>query len=287
MVIRSERRFVRRAADRRRDRRRASAVPELRGHFAFTLPKPRERFAFTVPELPGRSRAFTVKQREQKAFTLLPKLRGHFAFTLPKLRGHFAFTLIEILLVVAIIALVLGFLIPSLGPASGRSLDGATRQFVADLEGARLIAIAERTHTRVLIPTAENAQLEDNLAMRSYLITSLNKTAGNWKQRGKWNRLSQSVAFDPAIGIVDPTASPTPSPTDLDKAGNGTTSVTFTAPYIEFQANGSTSLDPTAPPQVVALADAFVAANGTFVAKNTKLRCAVTIDPLSGAVSVQ
>src|SRR5690242_11559498 len=49
-----------------------------------------------------------------------------------------AFTLLELLVVMGIIAIVLGFLIPSLGTGSGRSAEAAARQLSADLDGARL-----------------------------------------------------------------------------------------------------------------------------------------------------
>jgi len=185
------------------------------------------------------------------------------------------------MVVIAVIAVVAAFLVPALGPSTGRALDGATRQFVADLEGARLIAIAERTHTRVLIPNTEIPQLGENISLRSYLVASLNRTTGNWQQRGNKNRVAQSVAFDPTTGVLNPTTTPTPGPTALG------TSVTVTVPYIEFQANGATNLDPATPAQVIVLADAFVNSTGTFVPKNVNLRSTVTIDPLTGSVSVR
>ncbi len=66
------------------------------------------------------------------------------------------------------------------------------------------------------------------------------------------------------------------------KAGNGWGS------YIEFLANGSSSLDPAAtvtPAPIVA--DGFVNSSGTFVRKNTKLYYTITVDPLTGAVSLK
>ena len=58
-----------------------------------------------------------------------------------------AFTLIELMVVIGIIAVMLAILTPALGPASGRSLDSASRLFLGDIESARLMAIAkERGH---------------------------------------------------------------------------------------------------------------------------------------------
>src|SRR5204862_3199929 len=72
------------------------------------------------------------------------------AAALPLLTGKGAFTVIELLIVMAIIGVVAVLLLPALGTGAGRSVDGASRQFAADLERARLLAMAERTRTRVL-----------------------------------------------------------------------------------------------------------------------------------------
>ena len=216
---------------------------------------------------------------------------------LNRVNARRAFTLIELLVVMGIIAILLAALIPSLGPASGRALDGATRQFTADLEGARLTAIAERTRTRIIVPTNNNnfsgsssspAPWPSDIALRGYLIISEKRTDAVWKQRGKWNRFPQGVAFDPTLGVF-PQPSPTPSatpPIPIDVGGTGATTYSFSGPYIEFLANGSSNLNPAATPAPAAtLADGFVDSSGAFVKKNTKLRFTITVDPLTGSVS--
>jgi Tfp pilus assembly protein FimT len=190
-----------------------------------------------------------------------------------------------------IIALVLAFLIPSLGTGAGRSAEAAARQLTADLDGARLTAMAERTRTRILFPTnasnfsagsSSNAWPTD-IAYRGYLIVSEKRTDTRWKQRGKWNRFPTGTALD-----FDSSAMPTPTAMPIDMSGTNSTTYTFTGPYIEFLANGSSNLDPTATPTPSAVvADGFVDSSGNFKQKNTKLRYTITVDPLTGAVSLK
>ncbi len=231
----------------------------------------------TSPRLPSRS--------QTKA--------GHLPQTPVRLAPirHAAFTLLELLVVIAIIAIVLGFLIPSLGTGQGRSAEAAARQLTADLDGARLTAIAERTRTRILFPTSNanfaagtssNAWPTD-IAYRGYLVVSEKRTDTRWTQRGKWNRFPTGIALD-----LTASALPTPTPMPIDVGGSGSTSYTFTGPYIEFLSNGSSNLDPAATPTPSAVvADGFVDSGGTFVKKNTNLRYTITVDPLTGAVSLK
>ena len=79
----------------------------------------------------------------------------------------------ELLVVTAVIAILLGFLIPALSPSSGRALEGDARNFAAQLENARLMALAKRTKTRVLI--AATNDWGSDASWRAYLLTSYDR----------------------------------------------------------------------------------------------------------------
>jgi hypothetical protein len=132
------------------------------------------------------------------------------------------------------------------------------------------------------VGTSSNAWPTD-IAYRGYLVVSEKRTDTRWKQRGKWNRFPTGTALDFAASAM-----PTPTPMPIDLVGTGSTTYTFTGPYIEFLANGSSNLDPVATPTPSAVVtDGFVDSGGNFVKKNTNLRYTITVDPLTGAVSMK
>ena len=203
------------------------------------------------------------------------------------------FTLIELLVVMGIIAIAMAFLIPSLSPSSARSADAAAGQLKADLEQARLIAIAERTRTRVLLPTntsdfsapsSSPAPWPSDITWRGYLVVSEKRTDPVWKQRGKWSRFPDGVTIRSVV-----MSSPTPAPTAalIDIGGTGAANYQFSGPFIEFLANGSCNLDATATSGTAVIGDGFVGSTGTLTTKNQNLRFTVSVDPLTGSVSVQ
>jgi type II secretory pathway pseudopilin PulG len=206
--------------------------------------------------------------------------------------------LIELLVVMGIIALALAFLIPTLGPASGRALDAATGQFKADLDGARLTAIAQRTRMRVLVAATNDPNWGQDTAWTAYIVAKLDTTSTptKWVMQGKLNRVPQSVTFDPIQPVPTPSATPPPvfvlptrqsTVTAVAKTATAST-INFTGPYIEFRPTGATTLDATTGAEIVPLQDAFVPTGSTSpVRKNVKLRSQITVDPLSGSVRMQ
>jgi len=156
------------------------------------------------------------------------------------------------------------------------------------------MAIAERTRTRVIIPTssanfaivsASATPWPSDIVLRGYLVVSEKRTESFWKQRGKWSRFPEGVAV---ASVVQSSSTPAPTALPIDVGGTGAATYTFSGPYIEFLANGSCNLDPTATPAPAAIiADGFVDSSGAFVQKNQKLRFTVAVDPLTGSVSVK
>lgn len=207
-------------------------------------------------------------------------------------RDRAAFTLLELLITISLIAIALGLLVPAIGPASARTIEGAARQFVSDLENARQIAIAERTKTRVLIAAANAPSFGTDLSLRGYTIVSFNKAAGTWKQRGKWTRLPQPAAFEPNpyLGSTEENVigdrKTTVTPIDNSASGSAATK-NFTGAYLEYRANGSTSLDPTSKLQILEIADGIPDASGSMRRKNAALQYRVTIDPLTGSARIK
>ena len=199
----------------------------------------------------------------------------------PPLAG---FTLVEVLAVLLIISIALAFLVPALSPNSGRALEGDARILVSQLENARLTAIAKRTKTRVLIASTNNWGTDHS--WRAYVLATLDSTTGNWLQQGKFTRLSSSTTFDSATGVIQARSSTT---TNVVKAPNATPTPVpspFVGAYVEFNPTGSTSLDPSATPELIRIQNGFVPtgdSSPTPIRKNQSLLTDISIDPLTGS----
>lgn|GEM_PF-4850480 len=203
-------------------------------------------------------------------------------------RSRRGFTLIEVLVVLLIISIALALLIPAISSSNGRALEGDARNLTSHLENARLTAIAGRTKARILIASTNDWGADQS--WRAYVLATLDTTTGNWLQQGKFTRLSSSTTFDSATGIVQARSSTT---TNVVKAPNATPTPApspFLGAYVEFSPTGSTSLDPSATPEIIRIQDGFVPTTGsspTPIRKNQALHTDIVIDPLTGSTSLQ
>jgi prepilin-type N-terminal cleavage/methylation domain-containing protein len=197
---------------------------------------------------------------------------------------HQGFTLVEVLVVLGIVLLLVGISAPVLiGPSAGRSLESSARQLASGLEEARLLAQRERVRTRLLLPTTDQPGFGGDLASRAFVVVARDVADTNaWSLRSGWRRLPAGTAVDPSQGVASIRAG-TAHRVNLP----GGTAGDLVAPYVEFLPNGSASLNPADPAELVVVADATVDGSGTFRARARNLTARILIDPISGAVLVQ
>jgi prepilin-type N-terminal cleavage/methylation domain-containing protein len=209
---------------------------------AFTVPQPRERFAFTWPKLRGRD-VFTLKQREPEAFT-----------SWPKSRGRFAFTLLELLVVMAVIAILMVLIVPAFtNLKSAGDVTNTAYTIKGVLERARTYAMANNTYVWVGFYEEDTTSAgptnspppypgKGRLVMTS--VCSIDGTkifndndpaaslpADRIKQIGKLTRIEGVHVTD-----IGPPPSPTPSPAPSPDSLYGRPAVPYTdgSPFDHF-----------------------------------------------------
>jgi len=111
------------------------------------------------------------------------------------------FTLIELLIVIAIMALVIGFSIPAFtGMGEGAKIDGAARNLKQACALARQWAVTNRQNVYLLLPNSSASGAAADLKHRAYAIfTQTNGTAIVTSPQGEfiqdWNYLPKGVGF--------------------------------------------------------------------------------------------
>jgi prepilin-type N-terminal cleavage/methylation domain-containing protein len=111
-----------------------------------------------------------------------------------------AFTLVELLAVVAIMAIVMGVLGLSLRNMQGPSTQVAAAQVASGLSLARQIAISKNTETRFVIYGSASGATGAGLppeSWRYWTVISSNKSATNnmWVMEKEWEKLPEGVVF--------------------------------------------------------------------------------------------
>jgi prepilin-type N-terminal cleavage/methylation domain-containing protein len=110
------------------------------------------------------------------------------------------FTLVELLAVVAIMAIVMGVLGLSLRSMQGPSTQVAAAQVASGLSLARQIAISKNTETRFVVYGSPSGATGAGLppeSWRYWTVISSNKNAANnaWIMEKEWEKLPEGVVF--------------------------------------------------------------------------------------------
>jgi len=120
----------------------------------------------------------------------------------PKPRHARAFSLVELLTVVAIMAIIMSILGYAIGNMGGSATQVAAAQVASGLSLARQLAVAKNTETRFVIAnlqSADGAGLPQE-SFRYWTVIMTNKKAANpgensWLMMKEWEKLPQGAVF--------------------------------------------------------------------------------------------
>jgi type II secretory pathway pseudopilin PulG len=130
------------------------------------------------------------------------------------------FSLVELLTVVAIMMILMGFLVVSLSQSQGRSVQVAAGQVASGLAATRQIAIMKNTQAALVFAPSSNAagnSLLPDEAYRYFAIVYSNTTTGNWILVKDWEPLAPGAVF---FNILKANYSPLTWPTVTAQVGD-------------------------------------------------------------------
>ncbi len=106
-----------------------------------------------------------------------------------------AFSLVELLVVVAIIAIMMGILALGIQGMSSSSLQTAASQVSSGMSLARQIAITKNTRAAFIVATNTNGTNMPPEAYKYWSVISSNRGANNWRLEKDWESLPEGVVF--------------------------------------------------------------------------------------------
>ena len=125
------------------------------------------------------------------------------------------FTLVELLAVVAIMAIVLMAAVPIFQTLGKRDLNSVGTQLRTTFRLARQIAVAQHRYVYVIFPDSRAANTPATLqyCLRSFAVVATNPATGNWEYLTEWKFLPKGVYFvgtqEASTGNVMRASSPT------------------------------------------------------------------------------
>lgn len=105
------------------------------------------------------------------------------------------FTLVELLAVIAIMAIILAAAVPVFQTLGKRDLNTVVFQLRATLRLARQAAVTQRRYVYVVFPDERAANTPDTLmyCLRSYAVVATNRATGRWEYLTDWKFLPKGV----------------------------------------------------------------------------------------------
>jgi prepilin-type N-terminal cleavage/methylation domain-containing protein len=215
-----------------------------------------------------------------------------------------AFSLVELLVVVAIMAIVLSIVGLSIYGMRTTNIQNAAIQVSTGLSLARQLAIANNSPAAFIISTNTNATPEP-YKYWAVVYSTNNKTTGNrtWMLYKDWEKLPDGVVFYDLRGgtttttyrtindnpISDPVNTPfIPSAYYTNKSYNltGNAAITLTGmPALEFQSDGAGAGGMGA--SGIRVIDGVVDSDGNLILRNTNRYMFVETDNLAGRIRVR
>lgn len=212
------------------------------------------------------------------------------------------FSLVELLTVVAIMALVMGLAAIGISGMAGPGLQTAASQVASGMSLARQMAISKNSPAAFIIATSTGTNLPSQ-PYKYWAVAVSNRATANWSIQKEWERLPEGAVFLETIGSGYKTIEPNPfpgganvgspftpssfaNPTNVAGYYGTNTNATFTfsgLPTIVFRPDGSASSASVA----IRLADGTVDASNKVILRNTNRYMFVETDATVGRVRVR
>ena len=222
--------------------------------------------------------------------------------TLATGRSHRAagFSLVELLTVVAIMAIIMGVVVVSVQGMQRPGLQTAASQVASGLSLARQLAITRNTTAAFIIATNTNSAGMPAEPFRYWAVIFSNRGSTDWTLQKDWEKLPEGAVFLEALGTsyspINANAMPSVAvvgspfrPASFTNSADfsvkaGSSSFSFAAcPNILFKSDGSAGTLKAA----IRLADGAVDNSGQVILRNTNRYFFVETDGTTGRIRVR
>jgi prepilin-type N-terminal cleavage/methylation domain-containing protein len=211
-----------------------------------------------------------------------------------------AFSLVELLTVVAIMAIVMGLVAVGVSGMQRPGLQTAAAQVSSGLSLARQLAITRNTTAAFIVATTTNGAGMPAEPFKYWSVASSNRGLTTWTLRKDWEKLPDGAVFVESLGSGYKTINPNPYPSGMavgqpSVPASFTNQLTFSvqagastvsfgnSPAILFNSDGSANGNAVA----VRIADGAVNGSGQVILRSTNRFYFVETDATVGRIRVR